>query len=261
MPNPSTTARSFRNNHAFQLAARLGFAVNGVLHIAIGAIAAAVAFGNSGEADQSGALGQLAHNPVGMVVLWLLVVGLWALGLFLLVSAIAGGTKAKDRVSDAAKAIAYLAVGATAFTFARGGSSSSTQQSTSVSAKLLSAPAGVLLLVVLGLAVVAVGVYFVAKGARKKFLDDLSSPSGPAGRGVEILGVVGYVAKGVAIGVVGILFVVAALTTDAQKASGLDGALKSLAGLPFGVVILLALALGFVAYGIYCFARARWARL
>jgi hypothetical protein len=60
---------------------------------------------------------------------------------------------------------------------------------------------------------------------------------------------------------VGILFVIAAVTADPSKATGLDGALKSLAALPFGTVILFLVAIGLVAYGIYCFFRARFARL
>ena len=72
---------------------------------------------------------------------------------------------------------------------------------------------------------------------------------------------VGYVAKGVAIAVVGVLFVVAAVTHDPEKAGGLDAALKSLAALPFGQVILWIVGAGLVVYGVYCFARARYARL
>ena len=72
---------------------------------------------------------------------------------------------------------------------------------------------------------------------------------------------VGYIAKGIAVGVVGVLFVVAALTHDPEKASGLDGALKSLADLPFGTFILWLVGAGLIIYGVYCFARARYARM
>ena len=72
---------------------------------------------------------------------------------------------------------------------------------------------------------------------------------------------VGYVAKGIAIGVTGILFVVAAFTHDPSKAGGLDAALHSLAALPFGALILWVVGAGLVIYGIYCFARARYARM
>ncbi len=99
------------------------------------------------------------------------------------------------------------------------------------------------------------------KGVKKKFMTDIRDPSGTFGDATVIVGVVGYVAKGIAIAVVGILFVVAAFTTDPDAADGLDGALKSLVQLPFGVVVLSVVALGLIAFGIYSFVRAKYARL
>jgi hypothetical protein len=54
---------------------------------------------------------------------------------------------------------------------------------------------------------------------------------------------------------------VAAFTLDPSKSTGLDGALKALATLPLGAVILVVIGIGLVAYGVYCFARAWRARL
>ena len=76
-----------------------------------------------------------------------------------------------------------------------------------------------------------------------------------------VVGTAGYVATGIAIGIVGSLFVVAAVTADPSEAAGLDGALKSLTGLPFGVALLAVVAVGLILFGLYCFARARLARL
>ena len=56
-----------------------------------------------------------------------------------------------------------------------------------------------------------------------------------------------------------VLFGLAALRSDPAQAGGLDAALKALAAQPFGVLLLLVVALGFVAYGLYCAAEA-WAR-
>jgi hypothetical protein len=86
-------------------------------------------------------------------------------------------------------------------------------------------------------------------------------PAGITGELVVVIGMLGYIAKGVALGVIGILFIVAAVTIDPSKASGLDGALKSLAALPYGAVILAIIGIGLIAYGVYCCARARLARL
>jgi hypothetical protein len=101
----------------------------------------------------------------------------------------------------------------------------------------------------------------IAKGARRTFKQDLTMPGGTAGRVVTVLGVVGYIAKGIAVAVVGILFIVAAVTLDAKKATGLGGALKALVSLPFGATLLVAVGVGLMAFGVYTFARARYARI
>lgn len=259
------TASRVQNHPAVRIAARAGFAVNGLLHILIGGIALGVAFGSGGEADQGGALAAVAAAPFGTVLLWVLVVGLWGLGLFQVLEAvIIRGTDKDawaDRAKEGGKGVAYLAIGATAFTYARGGSSDSSEQSQSLTAQLLATPGGVVLILVLAVAVIAIGGYFIVKGAKKKFLDDITVPREPAGRATTVLGTIGYCAKGVAIVVVGILFAVAAFSADATEAAGLDGALSALAALPFGAIVLSVIAIGLIAYGVYCFVRARYARL
>ena len=43
--------------------------------------------------------------------------------------------------------------------------------------------------------------------------------------------------------------------------TGLDGALKSLRDLPAGTVVLIGVAIGLACYGVYSFARARYAKV
>jgi hypothetical protein len=69
------------------------------------------------------------------------------------------------------------------------------------------------------------------------------------------------VAKGVVLCTVGVLFVIAAVTVDPHKSSGLDGGLKALAALPYGTVILVSVGIGLIAYALYSFVRARFAHL
>ncbi len=276
-PNPKRAARDVSQSRVFRGVARSGFAVNGLIHVLIGAIAIGVAVGGArgaggsggsggGEADQSGALKQLAATPGGLFVLWAAVVGLFALGVWQLVQAVVvsdpdAKKKWGRRASEAGKGVVYLAIGVTALVFALGGSSNSSDSSKTLSANLLSTPGGVFLLVALGLAVLGGGIGFVVIGVRRTFRKQIRVPAGTAGRAVTVLGMVGYIAKGIALAVVGILFVVAALTADPQKASGLDGALKALASLPFGIVVLVAVGFGLIAYGVYLGARARLAKL
>ncbi|MHA6695939.1 DUF1206 domain-containing protein [Homoserinimonas sp. A520] len=258
-------ATKVQDNAAMRAAARVGFVVNGLLHVLIGLIAVEVAFGTGGEADTGGAMSQVAATPGGLAVLWAVLVGLWGLAAFqLLETALVTGVD-KDswgaRAKEGGKAIAYAFVGATALSFIVGRSPDSGDQATGFSAQLLSSPGGVLALLLVATMVAAVGVYFVAKGIRQHFLHDLNLPGGTTRRVTVVIGTGGYVAKGIAVVVVGILFGLAALSADASEATGLDGALKALAALPFGTVVLSVIALGLVSYGVYCFVRAVHARL
>ena len=72
-----------------------------------------------------------------------------------------------------------------------------------------------------------------------------------------MLGKVGYIAKGIAIALVGGLFGYAAITHDPKKSGGLDQALQTVLEQPFGPVLLTAIGLGIGAYGLFCFARAK----
>jgi hypothetical protein len=102
----------------------------------------------------------------------------------------------------------------------------------------------------------------VVKGVRKKFMSDLTGTGGGAvGPVVVRLGQAGYVAKGIALGVVGGLLVAAAVRADASQAGGLDEALRTIRDQPFGMGLLLVTGLGIAAFGLYSFARARFARL
>jgi hypothetical protein len=266
---PSTAtgvARSAKNSPALTILARTGYAVNGILHLLIGGIAIGVAAGVGGEADQTGALSALAKAPGGAVVLWVAVVGLAALGIWQLLQAFLvrnpdAGKRVAHTVGELARGIAYLAIAATALTFARGGGGNTASSTTSFSATLLASPGGVVMLVVLGVAVAAIGVFCVVRGVRKSFTSSIRVPSGAAGTAVVRLGVIGYVSKGIAIAVVGILFIAAAATANPSRASGLDGALRALLGLPFGPIILIAVGVGLIAYALYCLARARLAKL
>jgi hypothetical protein len=242
---------------ALETTARIGYAVNGVLHIMIGAIALRLAFGAKGtSADQSGALGSLADNPFGLITLWIAVIAWLGLGIWQVTEAISGGWETSDRLKSAAKAVVYFVLSWTAFRFATGGGSSSKKQSTDFTASLMEKPAGQWLVAAVGLAIVGVGVYHVVKGWRKTFLRDLEThPS----EWIVKAGRIGYIAKGIALGIVGGLFILAAVRHKPSEAGGLDGALRNLLGAPGGPVLLALVALGLIAFGVYSFGRARHA--
>ena len=239
---------------------RVGLASIGLLHVLIGVIALAVAAGAGGKADQSGALQAVASVPGGVFVLWLIVIGLVVLALWQVLVAFTAhgaGTKALEAV----KAVVYGGLAYLTITVATGGGHSSSSTEKTASARLLALPGGVFVLALIGLIVVGVGVGFIRNGATHRFERDLKLPPDRWAGAITVLGRVGYIAKGVALLLVGGLVVVAAITFDPSKAAGLDGSLKALVGLPFGVVLLVLIALGLIAYGLFWCVRAVRARL
>ena len=263
----STTehARDLQGSKGFQRAARAGYAVSGLLHILIGWIAIHLALtasssGGGGSADQEGALSQLGQAPWGAVLLWFAVVAFAALAAWQATDAVvvSGEGAAGKRVAAIAKAVVYLALAVLAWKVVQGSGS----ESGSAAEPFMSSGLGRVGVAVAGAVVVGVGVYLVYKGLSRKFVEELGSgTTGATGHGVIVVGVVGHVAKGAALVVMGVLFIVGAIQADPEKASGLDVALRTLAELPFGKVLLAVIALGFAAYGLYSFARARHARM
>ncbi|MDH6237862.1 DUF1206 domain-containing protein [Cryobacterium sp. CG_9.6] len=259
-------AREAKNSTVLHVLARVGFAVNGVVHALIGLIALGIARGGGGTADQSGAFAQLAATPGGVFILWAIVVGMAALALWLFLSSVLVSRREPAKrlahfAQEFGKALAYSVLAGTALIFALGGSTDSASSTSEASSNLLATPGGTVAAVAVAVLIVGIGVYFIVKGARQGFTNDIVVPAGPAGKATVALGVFGYIAKGVVLFVVGVLFAVAAFTVDPAKATGLDGALKSLATLPFGVVILSLIGVGLIAYGAYCLVRAFVARL
>jgi hypothetical protein len=256
-------AHTLEGHPGLQRGARAGYALNGVLHLLIAWIALQIAWSGSGKsADPSGALRSLAGSGVGELTLWAAALGFLALGVWQLASAVAVRTRGKslrwvEKAKGIAKAVIYLALAWTSLSFAKGQPSNSRAQSTGFTDTMLQQGHGRLLVALCGLVIIGVGGYHVAKGWNKKFLKDLTrNPGVQATRA----GVVGYIAKGIALALVGLLFVTAAVQNSSSGATGLDGALRSLLRDAVGPWLLTAVGLGLGAYGVYSFARSRHAR-
>jgi hypothetical protein len=260
-------ARRAERNPVVQGIARAGFVASGLVQGLIGVVAIEVALHRSASApDQTGALHDIAGAPGGLVVLGAAAVASFALGLWLVVAGVlARNPDAKRRWSrrlrEWGRAVVYLVIGVEAVRVALGGDASSSRTSRTGSADLLSVPGGSVVLALLGAVVLVSGVVVVGLGVARRFLKVVRVPPGRWGTAFVVIGQVGYIARGVAVAVVGLLFLLAAVTLDPEKASGLDGALRAFAALPFGEALLFAIGVGWIAAGVFSVLRARQARL
>jgi hypothetical protein len=262
--NTSEATRAVReagNSRVVELGARIGYVVVGLLHLLIAWLALKIAWGigsASESADASGALSTLAESSTGKVLLWVAVVGFAMLALWQFIEAAIGYGDGKERAKAAAKGVAYVFFAWTSFQIGSGGGGSSEQQTEDFTATLMESPGGRLLVGLVGLVVLGIAGYHVYKGWTKKFLEDLREH--PGGWAVHA-GRIGYIAKGVALLIVGFFFLVAAWRANPEEAEGLDGALKTLNDQAFGPALLTLVAAGIAAYAVYSFARARYARV
>lgn len=256
------------NAPALDVLARTGFAVMALLHIMVGGMAIAVAFGQPGDADITGALSQLVANPWGPVLMWAGVAACTGLALWqaseatLRARSLPGRERLGKLISSGFLAVAYGSVGLTFAGFAVGLRGDSGDSTRDFSAALMAHPAGLWLLVAVGLTTMGVGVYFVVKGLRQGFRAELFRFRGTRRGGlIDVLGVVGHIAKGIALNLAGLLFVIAAAKHRPEESTGLDGSLKALRDHPFGPALLVAIGVGFIAYGIFALVRARFGRM
>jgi len=253
----SRVAGDVVDNRVVDAGARAGYAVNGFLHLLIAWLGLQVAFGRTGaKADPSGAMALVAGNPLGLVVLVAIVVAFVLLAVWQ-VGECVRGPDTGDRVKAAAKAFIYLALAWSAVLFLMGVGKSGQAQAKDATATLMDLPFGPVLVVVVGIAVAGIGGYHIFKGWTERFRSDLAStPS----RFILMAGKVGYIAKGVALIAVGVGLVTAGLTHQPSKSQGLDGALHAMVSLPWGQLVVVLVAAGFAAFGLYSFSRARRAR-
>ncbi|MGD9960216.1 DUF1206 domain-containing protein [Nocardioides sp.] len=247
-------------------AVRLGLVTYGIVHLMIAWLALQLALGDqSGSASSTGALKQLAQESYGVVLIWMIAVGMFLLVVWRLIETFAGfreeqddGKRLRKRLTSLGKAVIYGTLCLSAVKIAVGAGSGGSSSDT-VTAKVMDWPGGQFIVGAVGLAIIGYGANLVRRAWNEKFREHLSAEgtSGEVGRAYVMFGKAGYTAKGVAFMVVGGLFGYAAITHEAKKSGGLDQALHKVLQQPFGPFLLGAIAIGIACYGLFCFARAR----
>lgn len=249
---------------------RIGLVGKGVVHAVLGILVLQLALGDpSGDPSTGGAVEWLADQPFGRFLLVALTASLFAMAIWQGINALTGdpveGDEPADRAQFAAKAVGYLVVAIAALTAtwsawtagdAAGGNGGSTEQE--AASTVFDWPAGRWLVVAAGLAIIAVAVVAV----KRHVLDQeyLRRLDGSRPHWVEPLGRLGYLARSIIYGIVGTFFVQAGLTHDPAEAQGMSAAVAELADGGWTRLLLWVVALGFLAYGAFSVAEARYRR-
>ncbi|QKG25895.1 DUF1206 domain-containing protein [Actinomadura verrucosospora] len=251
----------------FHTMSRAGLVARGLLYLLIGWLALQVAFGHGGkEADRKGALEAVADKPGGIVVLYLMTAGFFALALWQFSEALYGrpvpdGDKPTKRLGSALRGVIYTVGfgGMLAYALGHGGQSSD-QQSKTFTARAMGEPGGRWLVLAVAAGFLIWGGVVVVNAVRRAFLDELKTAEmgRTAHRVVQPLGMIGNAARGLIGAAVGVFLGYAAITFQPGRAQGLDGTLREFAATPAGAWGLAVVAAGLLVFGLYSFAEARY---
>ncbi|HWC40786.1 MAG TPA: DUF1206 domain-containing protein [Actinomycetota bacterium] len=263
------TAAEAAESRPVKLLGRVGLVAYGLVHVLVAYLAVRVAMGGGAKADKTGALQTIAGQPGGRFLLWVLTAGLVALAVWQLAEAVWGHgyrrparRRTIQRLVSLGEAGVAGALAFSSFKVASGKKGNSKEEKAAFVDKAFDWPAGELLVALIGLGIVAIAIYLVRRGVARTFVDDLDlTGAEPHARDAAIrFGQVGWPGLGFAYGTVGLLIVYAAVTYHPEKATGMDTAVKTLAGQAYGTVLLLMVAAGLATFGAYCLFDARYRR-
>jgi hypothetical protein len=260
---------------------RVGWVAKGVVYALVGALAIPIALQDGPQArsseeqqeqaSQLGAVSKIADTTLGVPLLFAIAIGLLLYAAWRLVTiALPAENSPKawaTRVGYSVSAVIYAALGWTAISFARRGSSSGAPTEDSrverLTRDVMEHAAGRWLVGVVGVVIIAVSLFFVVKGVTASFRDELEPGDvGPIGReSIVTLGRIGWVGRGIATGLVGWLLIRAAVHFRPDEAKGIDGALREVTGSALGSILVGFAAIALVLYGAFCIVSAPRQRL
>jgi Domain of Unknown Function (DUF1206) len=266
--SPAVRDRAVREGDRHRSKAAIaGLAARGVLYLLLGILACRLTVGASSEqVDSRGALHELAGSTWGSMLLVLLAIGFAGFALLNVFDALTAGepddSHAKRRLADVGRAALYVALTVSTVGVLVSGSSgrSSDEKSQTGTAEVLGWPGGRYIVGAVAIAVMAAGIVMIAKVLLGRPHDQTSiEEAAPRQPGwIEKLGAAGFVARGAIALAIGAFLVAAAVDYDPNDAVGVDGALKRMLEHAWGDLLVLAIAVGLAAYGVYSLARA-WA--
>jgi hypothetical protein len=276
----SQAAESFVRRHPWVIdLGRVGWVAKGVVYGLTGVVAVMVAvdpYGSSNdEASQSGAVAQIARQPFGEALLWLVLVGLLLYAAWRVVTVILPADNDSAawvrRVGYTVSAITYLALAATAFSLTRrpgssgdgSGSGGEDAQVEKATRSVMEWGGGRYLVGIAGVVIIGIGCYFLWKGVSASFEQQMAHRSvGPVPHDALVaMGRVGWAGRALMMGLIGIFLTRAAIRFDPDDARGLDDSLRAVADSAVGRILVLVVAAGLIVYGAFCIVSAPAQRL
>ncbi|GAB2186571.1 DUF1206 domain-containing protein [Roseibium sp. LAB1] len=258
-----------RQSNWLQAAARAGYFSRGVVYGVVSFFAILASIGAGSSKGTKGALVSLLSQPFGSILVAVLVLGLFGFVIWRLVQAVLDADNHGRDVQGMAVRITLLASAATygaLAIYALGLLGLTGSGGGKLVPGLLNAVAGVLgarlfatALSLTFLGIAAAHWWKVYSGKYCRHFDENEAPM----KVVHLVSVLGLGARGV---VFALLSVMVWLGIEGATASGGDlpatqDALRYIQELPYGQILLFALAAGLMIFAVYSFVEARWRKV
>jgi hypothetical protein len=253
--------------------AKFGLAAKGVVYCLVGILAFMAAFeiGGRSERDLSkqGVFRFILDQPFGQFLLALVATGLVCYALWRLTQAILDNEHKGNSAKGIARRLGYafsglvygsLAYGSLRMVLGSQSNQGGDRSRQTLVREIVQKPFGQWLIGLIGLCIIGIGLYQIYRALSGKYLKNVQTASIKTELKEMIIrsGKVGYSARGVVWGLIGYLFIKAALEANASQAGDSSRAFAFLEKASYGSFLLGAVALGLFCYGLFMFVRARY---
>lgn len=253
---------------------KAGYTAKGVVYSLIGFFAFAGVFGMAGGGDTTtgpkAVIEWLGTNPFGHVLLFLIGVGLLAYCSWRWFTAVQDKKNEGDDEEGIAKRLGYAASGtaygvlaAHAFKLAFQGGGGGGNNKQDIIARILSNSWGPWVVGILAAIIAGVAIYQLVRALKDKHMEGIEGQdlNGKERKIFRRTGEVGLTARFVVYGIISYFLFRAALMDDPGQFRGISGSLEYLQNQSYGGILLAAVGLGLLAYGVFMFVRARYERV
>ncbi len=242
---------------------RAGYAGRGLVYLVVAGFSLYAVWRGGQAQGTSSALSQLETTTWGGIILFLIFLGMFAYAIWRFINSAydledygSDGEGAIARAGMITTGLVHGAIGVLAFTLLfseRSGGGSSIAEAVGT---VMSWPGGRWIVGIAGLIVIGSGIYYLHKGWAEKYRKHLRANEFTANWNWMLKA--GVMAQGVIVGVVGLMFVYAALRADPQQAGGVGKAFSWLSQQVYGQVLVTALCIGLLGFSIFCFVNAAY---
>lgn len=249
-------------NDAHDGAGRLGLLGHGTYYLLLTILCARLLLGSGGNDNPGaeGAVSEVAQQPFGQVLLGALCLAFAAYATIRWIRVIAKdewSSKAMNGLRASVWTFLTVLAARTLLGGLQGGGDGG-HSGTSLTRTILEAPGGTWVVAAVGLFLGGVALYQLRQATDEAVGYELQDLGLDGRRIVRWLGRVGYFGRTISYGTVAFFVVHAAFAHDPKAGQGLDGALQAARRTPWGTWLLLAVTVGFAAFGVFRLAEARY---